>query len=186
MNNISVNALDGVCMEYYSAPNVAKVLLSAPIGLPTNNFIIVYNETQSTLKQKPVWQVWENLEASALREFTISGQIGIYSGDYNGFLWQLDDRSLYGDGAAINGTSTGGNAANTLNHVIVTGIATSGTLLTLTDNTKTFAINTLAQKSLTITAGTNAGLVRTIVGNTATTVTVNPNFRWRLMQRLNM
>lgn len=168
------NAPDGVGMEYYTNAVTAKVMITAPFGTGqnTNNAIIIYNETQSILKQKPVWQFWDNINASTLRQFSVNGVINLYSGDYNGFLWKLDDSTIYGDGAALNGTSSGGNLANTLNHVLVASTATSGGVDTLTDTTQTWTTNVYAQKVITIVAGTGAGQSRTILSNAANSLKV--------------
>lgn len=171
-NLIGANSTEQVCMEYYNAPNIAKVFISAPIGLPTNNAVIVYNETQSRLKGKPCWQPWDNINANALRKFIIQGNINIYSGDYNGFLWKLDDPSLFGDGAALNGTSTGGNTMTTLNHILVQSTATSGAASSLTDTTQNFIINSLSTKTIEIIAGLGVGQTRVVLSNTATVINV--------------
>jgi hypothetical protein len=55
----------------------------------------------------------------------------------------------------------------------LTGTATAGAASTLTDSGKTWTVNEFAGLSITITAGTGAGQVRTIASNTATVITVS-------------
>lgn len=157
-NQIAASASESVCMEYYTTPNVAKIMIGVPIssGAGQNDGIIIYNETQSILKQKPVWQVWDNINASALRQFVVNGVINLYSGDYNGFLWKLDDPTIFGDGAVVNGT------------------ATSGAASTLTDSTQTWTVNAYIGMRVRVIVGTGINQVRTVTANTATTLTVTP------------
>lgn len=144
------------CIESYTTPNVAKVVLSVPIGNLTNNRLIIYNESQSLLKGKPVWQVWNNIYASALRMFSFSGILNLYSGDYNGFIWKLDDSSLRGDGAEENGT------------------ATSSTTTTITDTTKTWVVNSFVGMQVKVLSGVANGQTATITSNTSTQLTFTP------------
>ena len=159
LSQISPNASDTVCMEYYTAPNVAKVVISVPIGVNSeNNHLLIYNETQSQLKQKPVWQVWDNINANALRQFIISNVINLYSGDYNGFFWKLDDPTIFGDGYADNGTIS---------------LATANLL---TDLGKNWPFNGLVGMRVRIISGIGQDQVRTIVSNTANTLTLDQNW----------
>lgn len=57
-----------------------------------------------------------------------------------------------------------------------TGTATSGAASTITDTSKAFAVNSLAGQWVHIVGGTGAGQARLIVSNTATALTVNPNW----------
>lgn len=172
------NSNDGICMAYYTGPNVSKVYLCVPLGTGdlSNNSIIIYNETQSILKSKPTWQLWDNLNVSALSLFNINGDIGIYSGDYNGFLWRLEDPSIYGDGAAINGAVTSIALPNFLISDLLFSTASSGTLTTLADTSQNMTVNQYAGKYIIITAGTGAVQQTQIIQNSATVFTVNPPF----------
>lgn len=152
---INAASLDLACMEYYTAANVAKVVLSAAIGGSTNNRLIIFNETQSQLKNKPVWQVWNNWNVSAIKLMNVGGNINLYSGDYNGFLWKLDDPSIKGDGTEQNGT------------------ATAATATTLADTTQTWTVNAFVGMTIRIIGGLGEGQVRTISSNTATEVTIS-------------
>lgn len=155
---IPSTASESICMEYYTSPSVAKVMISVSYLNQTstqNNTLIIYNETQSILKQKPVWQLWDNIKASALRQFVIDGTINLYSGDYNGFLWKLDDSTLNGDGAEQN------------------GIATASTNTTLTDSTKTWVVNAFVGMTVRIFTTSGQDQVRTIVSNTINQVTID-------------
>jgi len=147
------------CMESYTAPSINKVIISVPIGGTTNNTLIIYNDAQAILKGKPCWQIWDNIKASALRQMTISSQISLYSGDYNGFLWNLDNSTINGDGAEENGTATSGSTttivdttrvgptawiANSFVGMVVRGIGGTGidqasTIISNTTNTLTFS-----------------------------------------------
>jgi len=159
------------CMEAYTKASISKIVLSAPISTTTNNKLIVYNESQSILKGKPCWQYWDNIFASALSQMTVNEVIDLYSGDYNGFLWKLDDETKSGDGAQINGTVTS-STNNTLTQLLIGGGVTSGTLTTVTNTSLTMEVNAYAGDYLAITAGTGVGQTRVIISNTATTFTV--------------
>lgn len=83
------------------------------------------------------------------------GSYFVFSGDYYGFIWKHDLTSL-GDGAAINGTSSGGNTSTTFN-----------------DTTKTFT-SALIGTFLTILSGTGQDQIRRITGvPSATQLTVD-------------
>ena len=56
------------------------------------------------------------------------------------------------------------------------GTATSGTASTLTDNTKNWAVDIWKPGVVYIWRGTGAGKGRQVTGNTATTLTVSPNW----------
>jgi len=55
----------------------------------------------------------------------------------------------------------------------VNGTATAGAATTLTDSTKSFTVNGIANYQIRITAGTGVGQVRSISSNTATVITVS-------------
>lgn len=57
--------------------------------------------------------------------------------------------------------------------VYVSGTATAGAATTLTDSTKSFTVNGIANYQIRITAGTGVGQVRNIASNTATVITVS-------------
>lgn len=153
--NIPANATDKICMEYYTKANVAKVMISTPSQSSDNDYVIVYNESQSLKRGDPCWYPWNNLKASALRQMVIGGEIGLYSGDFNGFLWLLDDDTKNGDGAEENGT------------------VTSATNTTLTDNTKNWTVNAFVGMQVRIISGTGEDQFRVITANTATQITVS-------------
>lgn len=156
--NISANHLNDVVMEYETKAEVSKIFISCAVGLTTNNSILVYNETQSIKQDKPVWTIWDNIKASAMRQMTIDNQIGVYTGDYNGFIWKIDDSSLYGDGSLENGTVT----------------STAG--LTFTDSTQAWTVNEHVGKVWRFIDGTGIDQTGVVVSNTGTTVTVDAAF----------
>jgi hypothetical protein len=169
---INTNDPEIPCMESYTSASVNKVMISVPLGVATNNTLIIYNESQAILKEKPVWQKWDNIKASALRQLTLSNDINLYSGDYNGFLWKLDDNTKNGDGAEINGTATSAGAT-TLTENLITSTATAGGANTLTDSTQAMTVNAYTGDYIAITGGTGAGQSRQIQSNTATIFTVS-------------
>lgn len=63
-----------------------------------------------------------------------------------------------------------------LNGNIESGTASSGTLNTVTDTTKTFTSDQFVGKVIYILSGTNAGEYRLITGNTTDTITVRKDF----------
>lgn len=144
------------CMELYTAPQVAKVILSVPIGTSYNNTLIIYNQSQVSILGKPVWQIWDNINASYLAQLSISNIINLYSGDYNGFIWKLDDNTTNGDGAEEN------------------GIVTASTNVTITDSTKTWTPNIFVGKVVRVISGAGVNQWGTITGNTSDTVTFSP------------
>lgn len=151
--NISWSNAEKACMEFYSVANTAKVMLAAPVTTSNNDKVFVYNETQSSLKGKPVWQIVDNWSPSALRQMVVSGAEGLYSGDYNGFLWLLDDPTKFGDGAEENGTATAGNTT------------------TLTDGSKAWTVNAFAGMMVNFISGTGADQSAVIASNTGTVLT---------------
>lgn len=155
ISQITANSNSKICMEYYTKADVAKVVISCPISTSNNNRLIIYNETQSLIKGKPVWQYWDNINAAMLRQAKIDGEINLYSGDYNGFIWKLDDDTTYGDGSEDNGTVTSAGAS------------------TLTDSTATWTINEHVGKITRIIDGIGVDQFRTVVSNTATALTLD-------------
>lgn len=183
-----------LCLKYFTKANEAKVVIACPVGSTNNNAILIYNERQSMIKGKPVWQRWDNLNACALSTFTINSELQLMSGDYNGFLWKLNDATMTGDGFEDNGTATSATAtqindttksvvtgtatsggANTLVDTSKsdTGTATSGAALTLSDTSKTWVVNYWANSYVSISGGTGAGQTRLVSSNTANTLTVS-------------
>ena len=72
---------------------------------------------------------------------------------------------------------TDGVLVNTASYdVIATGTATSASVSTLVNNTKTWTVNQWANYQVRITAGTGIGQVRNIASNTATALTVSANW----------
>jgi hypothetical protein len=57
-----------------------------------------------------------------------------------------------------------------------TGTATSGAASTITDTSKAFVVNSLAGQWVHIVGGTGSGQARLIVSNTATAMTITPNW----------
>lgn len=155
-NSISASNSEKVCLEYYAKANVAKVVISAPISSTNNDKLLIYNEQQSVVEEHPVWEIWDNIHAACLKQMTVSNEIGLYSGNYNGFLWLLDDSSLNGDGAEENGT------------------VTSATSTVITDSTQTWTVNELVGTVFRITEGYGIDQTGTVTANTATTVTITP------------
>ncbi len=111
------------------------------------------------------------MNISAMKQFISNGNINIFFGDYNGYLWKLDDITLNGDGAEVNGTVLS-STNNTLTDTQLSGTATSATPTTLTDTTLTMGVNQYTPSFIQITAGTGVGQDRAILSNTATTFTV--------------
>lgn len=155
---ITPAALSGICIEYYTRANVAKLAVCLPIGEVTNNYVLIYNETQSLIKRKAVWQPWNNWNVSAIKQMTVNNEINIYSGDYNGFIWLLDDPTTNGDGTEQNGTCT------------------SSTNNTLTDTTQSWTVNGLVGSIVRITSGYGINQARTVISNTSDTITVDSNW----------
>lgn len=153
--NISGSALNDICVKQFTKSNINKVFISVP-SATTNDSLIVLNLMQSQSRDTPVWENWDNINASFLQTFTLSNETQLVSGDYNGFVWKLHDDSVNGDGAEDNGTSSGSN-----------------TNLTLNDTTKTWVVNDFNGVNVRITEGKGAGQVRTIVSNTATELTIS-------------
>lgn len=147
---------DDVVMEYYTKANIAKLVISTPLGgNGSNNYLLIFNELQAQATGVDVWQPWDNINACSLKMMTVNNEIGLYSGDYNGFLWLLDDDSTNGDGAEDNGT------------------VTSATSTTLTDTTKTWTVNQYVGVIARITAGNGEDGFKTIVSNTVDTLTLD-------------
>jgi hypothetical protein len=192
--DISGSGLDEVQLKLYIKSDVNKIVISVPVGVSTNNYLYIFNTKQSLVQGHPVWQFADNIKASTLQIFNINEEIELISGDYNGFFWKLDDDAMNGDGAEVNGTSTGSNIATTLNdttQVQDTGTATSGAFTTLTDTskvkdsgtassgsdvtlvdtTKTWVIGAYIGLHLIITGGTGSGQTATILSNTEDTLT---------------
>lgn len=147
--------LQNIAMEDFTRAEEAKVVISVPIGITQNDHLLIYNETQSIAKSKPVWQIWNNLNAAAISTITIAGEPNLYIADFNGFIWEIDAPFVYGDGAEINGT------------------ATSGTATTLTDNTKNWTVNQFVGMKVRIINGTGVNQFRVIISNTADTLTIS-------------
>lgn len=156
ISQIGSSLSDYVNLSYYTNALVAKVMISCPIVVNTNNSFIIYNETQSIVKKDPCWQYWNNINASSMAIFTIGGERNLYAGDFNGFIWKIDDQTTHGDGAEVNGTATSGGAA------------------TLTDSTLAMVVDENFGKTLRIIDGTGKDQVGTVTANTATQFTVTP------------
>lgn len=170
-NLINKNYLDRVNVKYYTKSDVSKLMISVPQAGEVNNKIIIFNETQSMAVKTSVWQYWDNINANSMQLFIFNGEISLYSGDNNGFLWKLDDETTNGDGAEINGFATSATAT-TLTQNLLAGTATSGGVDTLTDATLAMDNNEFAFDYLEITAGTGVGQSGQILGNDATTFTM--------------
>lgn len=173
LQNISFSEPDKIVLKYYTSSQQAKVMISVPSGGNTNNNILVYNETQSFLKSKACWYIWDNINASTLNTFIIAGENVLVSTDYNGFIWKLNDTNMMGDGAEVNGTVTSATN-NTLTQLLLSGTATSGGASTLTDFLKVLIDNVYTGDFLSITAGTGSGQTGRITSNTVDTFTVFP------------
>lgn len=171
INSIGNSLSDLVNIKYYTKSNVSKLVISAPIGSIGNNQLVIFNETQAQAVDEPVWQVWDNIKAASMQLFTIGGDIHLYSGDNNGFIWKLDDDTTNGDGVEINGIATSG-AATSLTQNLISSTASAGTPTSLTDNTLVMTVNGFAYNYIQITAGTGAGQVQQILSNTVDTFNV--------------
>jgi hypothetical protein len=194
--DIAGSGLEEVQLKLFIKSDVNKIVISVPVGTSTNNYLYVFNTKQSIAQGHPVWQFVDNIKASTLQTFIINDDIELISGDYNGFFWKLYDDSMNGDGAEVNGTSTGSNIATTLNDttqvedtgtatsgaftsltdtskVKDTGTASSGSTTTLVDTTKTWVVNAYVGLHVVITGGTGSGQSATISANTANSLTFN-------------
>lgn len=155
---ISNDQLSKIKMEYFVKADKAKVIIAAAIGGEENQRLLVLNEQQSIVKQRPVWEIRSNIYASSLVQMTVNNSIDLYSGDYYGLLWKLEVENLYGDGAEENGT------------------VTSATPTTLTDSTATWTVNEQVGKRVRIIAGTGIESEGLVISNTATELTVQDAF----------
>jgi len=173
-DQIGGSAEEYIALKYFTKPNVSKLVIAAPEGASTNSQIIVFNEKQSIVKGKPVWQKWDNLKASAIQVVRINRETILVSGDYNGFLWKLDDDSTNGDGAEVNGTATSGGASTIIDTSVLdeTGTSTAGLATTLEDTSKTWTVNEWLADEIYVSSGPAAGDYRVVAGNTANTITV--------------
>lgn len=172
---MSIAQQDKTCLEYYDSADLAKVYISYNIGAGNNQDVLVYNETQSLQNKTHCWTTWNNIEPSILKQVQTGDTNRILFGDFNGFVWKLEDTSLDGDGAEINGTATGGTN-NTLiddDFPDVDSTATAGGAATLTDATQTWVVNEWQTNQVYIYAGTGSGQARTVQSNTADTLTVS-------------
>lgn len=75
-----------------------------------------------------------------------------FAGNGKNYYWETGDGN-------ITGSSTG-----------------TGTAYTITDSTKNYGVNTLTRRGIDLTGGTGSGQHRTIISNTATTITVSQPF----------
>lgn len=171
LNTIQKNRLNQVYMQDYSKGDVSKIIIAASIGRPYNNLLVIFNETQSLAKQKPVWHVWDNINYNTLSEMTILGATALYAGTQDGYIWKLDVQGMDGDGAEINGTATSGSTTQ-IGQLFASGTATSATADTLTDTGAAWTTNQFIGSYVTIVGGTGAGQTQRIQSNTATTITI--------------
>ena len=170
INQINRSQLDKVELIDYTKADVSKIIISAPIGESYNNQLLIFNETQTSAKGKPVWHFWNNLTYSTLNEFTVDGEIDLYSFSTDGYVWRLDQGITDGDGAEENGTATGGTTTTIVN-LLATGTATAGGASTLTDAGATFTVNDFIGDYISIVGGTGAGQTVRVQSNTATVIT---------------
>lgn len=171
----SIAREDYIGLEYFTEARASKVYITYNIGAGNNKNVLVYNETQSIQMGYPVWQNWDHIEPSILKQFNTASQQRLIFGDFNGFLWQLEYPNIDGDGAEVNGTATGGgvNTLEDTDDVDVASTATAGGAATLTDAAQAWAVNQWATVQVYIHAGTGSGQTRTIQSNTADTLTVS-------------
>lgn len=147
--------LQNIAAEYYTKAEEAKFVISVPIGITQNDHLLIYNETQSIAKAKPVWQIWNNLNAAAIKTITIAGEPQLFIADFNGFIWEIDAPFVYGDGAEVNGTATGGTATE------------------LIDTTQNWIVNQFVGMKVRIIDGTGVNQFRVIISNTIDTLTIS-------------
>jgi len=171
ISQISKSLFPLVNIKYYTKANVSKLMISGPFNGPTNNKILIYNETQAHARNHPVWQFWDNINAATMQMFTFNGAANLYTTDNNGFIWKIDDETTNGDGAEINGTATGGSNTTLVDNFI-SSTATGGGANTLIDASLTMTNNQYSFYYLQITGGTGAGQNGTILTNNATTFTM--------------
>lgn len=174
---ITGSHLENVNMAYYSKANVAKVMISLPVGVTTNDQILIFNETQSQQQKDPCWQIWDNIRASAIGMFNINGEQALYSGDFNGFIWEIDSETFDGDGAEINGTVTAATST-TLTQLLISSTATSGgSPNELEDTAVDFEADIVTGDWLTTTGGTGSGQnVQVVSIVDSHNITVTPNW----------
>lgn len=152
--NIPSSGVDDVALYYQTRNDVSKVHVAIPFGSTTNSYLLNLNETATIENSSPCWEIWNNLNISAMGRFDYKGVPWLHSGDYNGFLWRLDDPSMQGDGAEVNGT------------------ATSATSNTLTDTTKSWTVGQFDGMSVTIVAGSGVGKTYIVESTAANTITI--------------
>lgn len=157
-NSINRGLSEKICLKYYVVATSANVYISCPLINSVNDTIIVYNEMQSLSVGQSVWENFNNINAATLQMFTISGTAGLYSQDDNGFIWLLDDASMTGDGAEINGTI----------------LSATGT--TITADSAIFTPSALIGINVTAFYSDGSSETRTITANTDTQLTVGSAF----------
>ncbi len=148
-------------------------------GLSASQNFNVFSFDYTTDDAKGGWHIHTGLEiAASVLARDNNRDYYIYSGDYYGYVWQHSVTN--GDGAEINGTSTGGNGANTFNDLTaifsdIVGISTgANAALTFNDTLENF-LPGLVGKAITITGGLGAGQTRTISGlNSSTQLAIFP------------
>lgn len=170
-NQINKANLYKIQLADYTKGDVSKILLSVPLGSTDNNYLFVFNETQSFAQGKPVWHFWDNWECNVLQEFVRNGDIDLIFGNYNGYIWHGDNQGIDGDGAEVNGTATAGTVV-TIEDTPESGTATAGGASTLTDVGLSMTVNAYVGFYLAIIGGTGAGQTIRIQSNTADTFTI--------------
>lgn len=157
------------CAVNYKNGSRNWYVLAIPTGSSTfNNAVYVFDYI------KGIWFPFTGLNIDSMAICMENNEPRIYSGR-RGFLYKQDDTHCDGYVHDPNYSTSDTNGVNTLEDISqaeVYSIATAGGATTLTDNTQTWAVNEHAGKQLYITAGLGATQVRTIVSNTADTLTV--------------
>lgn len=157
-SQISNDQLSKIKMEYFVKADQAKVMISAAIGGGQNQRILIMNEKQSILKNRPVWQVRSNIYGASIVQMTVNNTIDLYSGDYYGLIWKLEVQNQYGDGSEENGS------------------VTSATATTLTDSTASWTVNEHVGKRVRIIEGIAVDEEGLVISNTDTELTIQTAF----------
>ena len=147
------------CVNYESQTK-NQIWFAIPYGpaVTTNGRVLVFDPILAQMnKRKESWWIFEfNHDIKSMEIVLISGVTYVMMGDSNGVVYLYP--STDGDGAEENGTVTSAGAA------------------TLTDSTQAWTISEFVNLYVWTTDGTGAGQKRRITANTATQLTVTPDW----------
>jgi hypothetical protein len=140
----------------WSGAGKNQLWFAIPFSGNVNNRICVFEHSLSKLnKRKESWWIWRfNFNVTCWANVKINGQDLILMGDDQGEVYKFPD--IDGDGAQVNGTSSGSNTSTTLN-----------------DTSKTWTVNAFKNLMIRIIGGTGKDQEFRIVSNTSTQVTIS-------------